>query len=223
MPDGRYVELSIADNGSGMPEEIAERAFEPFFTTKPLGKGTGLGLSQVYAAVRQSGGAVRIESAVGTGTVVRLLLRTTAPVPDAVDPHARQERPHGATATILVVDDDPDVRNFLVESLATLGYRAIVKEDGASALAMFDDINPDVMIVDFAMPGMNGAELARKARERRPDLPIILASGYSETVAVKAALGEHSRVLQKPFNVHDLQSALHELLAGSNSGWSVLR
>ncbi|HLG81576.1 MAG TPA: ATP-binding protein [Bradyrhizobium sp.] len=218
LPDGGYVELSIADNGNGMPEEIAERAFEPFFTTKPLGKGTGLGLSQVYAAVRQSGGAVRIESAIGSGTVVRLLLRSTEPVPDAADPRARQEQPNGVTATIMVVDDDPDVRNFLSESLATLGYQGIMTEDGASALAALDDIDPDLMIVDFAMPGINGAELARKARVRRPDLPIIFASGYSETVAVKAAMGAHSRLLQKPFNVHDLQSSIHELLVLSNRG-----
>jgi len=212
LPDGRYVELSVADAGTGMPGEIAERAFEPFFTTKALGKGTGLGLSQVYAAVRQSGGSVRIESVVGTGTIVRLLLRSTDPVPDGLEQRPHQEQSHGVTATILVVDDDPDVRTFLSESLLTLGYRGIMKEDGASALAAFDGIKPDAMIVDFAMPGMNGTEVVRRARERRPDLPIIFASGYSESVAVKAAMSEHSRVLQKPFNVHELQSALRELL-----------
>jgi CheY-like chemotaxis protein len=115
---------------------------------------------------------------------------------------------------ILVVDDDPDVRNFLSESLAILGFHGVIVENGASALTELDHINPDAMILDFAMPGMNGAEVARKAREHRPGLPIIFASGYSETAAVKAVLGEHSRLLQKPFKVHELQSALHELLAG---------
>jgi signal transduction histidine kinase/ActR/RegA family two-component response regulator len=218
LPDGKYVELSIGDDGIGMPPHVVERAFEPFFTTKEVGKGTGLGLSQVYGAVSQSGGSVRIESTVGTGTIVRLLLRSTERVPDGIDEHAHdQEQSHGlTTAKILVVDDDPDVRNFLSESLATLGFESFITENGASALTELDRFNPDAMILDFAMPGMNGAEVARKARKHRPGLPIIFASGYSETAAVKAVMGEHSRLLQKPFKVHELQSALHELLAGRN-------
>src|SRR6185312_15663646 len=171
LPDGKYVELSITDNGAGMPVEVIERAFEPFFTTKEIGKGTGLGLSQVYGAVRQSGGSVRIESEIGKGTIVRLLLRSAEPTSAQMGQHAPQRRTQGITATILVVDDDPDVRSFLSETLFALGYDSIIREDGASALAELDRTDPNAMIIDFAMPGMNGAEVARRVRELRPDLP----------------------------------------------------
>lgn len=124
-----------------------ESVFEPFFTTKKVGRGTGLGLSQVYAAVNQSGGAVRIESAIGGGTVVRLFLRSTEPVSGVMDERPDQEQSHPIAATILAVDDDSDVRSFLSESLAVLCYRAVVIEDGASALAALDRIKPDAMIV----------------------------------------------------------------------------
>jgi PAS domain S-box-containing protein len=215
LPDGKYVELSIADNGVGMPPSVVERAFEPFFTTKEVGKGTGLGLSQVYGAVIQSGGSVRIESAVGIGTTVRLFLRSTRAVQSEAAEQTAGDQFYGRTATIMVVDDDPVVRSFLSESLAALGYRGIVEENGASALAEFDRVDPDALILDFAMPGMNGAEVARKARRRRPDLPIIFASGYSETAAVKEVMGKHCRLLQKPFKIHELQSMLDELLQES--------
>jgi signal transduction histidine kinase/ActR/RegA family two-component response regulator len=215
LPDGKYVELSIADSGVGMPPHVVERAFEPFFTTKEVGKGTGLGLSQVYGAVIQSGGSVRIESAVGIGTIVRLFLRPSEAARSEAAEQTEGEQSYGPTATVMVVDDDPVVRNFLAESLVALGYRGIIEEDGASALAEFDRVDPDALILDFAMPGMNGAEVARKARRRRPDLPIIFASGYSETAAVKAVMGKHCRLLQKPFKIHELQSILQELLRES--------
>jgi CheY-like chemotaxis protein len=195
-----------------MPPHVVERAFEPFFTTKEVGKGTGLGLSQVYGAVLQSGGSVRIESAVGIGTIVRLFLRSTEAVRSETAAETEAEQSNGRPATIMVVDDDPVVRRFLSESLATHGYRGITEKDGASALAELDRSDPDALILDFAMPGMNGAEVARKARKRRPDLPIIFASGYSETAAVKAVMGKRCRLLQKPFKIHELQSTLHELL-----------
>jgi CheY-like chemotaxis protein len=190
---------------------VVERAFEPFFTTKEVGKGTGLGLSQVYGTLRQSGGAARIESSPGVGTVVRLFLRRTEAMP-----RKREEssgKPRGPAATILVVDDDPDVRAFLTESLDSLGYAAVVAESGSVALQTLERISPEVVILDFAMPGMNGAELARRIRQLQPELPIIFASGYSETAAIKSVTGDRSRVLHKPFKVHELQAALGELLA----------
>jgi CheY-like chemotaxis protein len=194
-----------------MSAEVVERAFEPFFTTKEVGKGTGLGLSQVYGTLRQSGGAARIESSPGVGTVVRLFLRRTEAMP-----RKREEssgKPRGPAATILVVDDDPDVRAFLTESLDSLGYAAVVAESGSVALQTLERISPEVVILDFAMPGMNGAELARRIRQLQPELPIIFASGYSETAAIKSVTGDRSRVLHKPFKVHELQAALGELLA----------
>ena len=213
VPDGDYVELSVADSGKGMSAEVVERAFEPFFTTKEVGKGSGLGLSQVYGTLRQSGGAVRIESTPGSGTVVRLYLRRTDALPRKFDEQEldRVQRP---AATILVVDDDPDVRAFLTESLDSLGYAAVTVEGGGAALKALGQTSPDVMILDFAMPEMNGAEVAKRITQLRPDLPIIFASGYSETAAIRSVTGDRSRVLHKPFKVHELQAALGELLAG---------
>jgi signal transduction histidine kinase/CheY-like chemotaxis protein len=213
VPDGDYVELSVADSGKGMSAEVVERAFEPFFTTKEVGKGTGLGLSQVYGTLRQSGGAVRIESTAGNGTIVRLYLRRTDALPRKLDEQEVVDKVQRPAATILVVDDDPDVRAFLTESLDSLGYAAVIAESGGVALKALELTSPEVMILDFAMPGMNGAELARRVRELRPDLPIIFASGYSETAAIKSVTNDRSRVLHKPFKVHELQAALGELLA----------
>ena len=213
LPDGDYVELSVKDSGKGMTADVVDRAFEPFFTTKEVGKGTGLGLSQVYGTVRQSGGSVRIESKPEIGTVVRLYLRRTeAPLCD-LEEHNSDDAEQGVPATVLVVDDDPDVRGFLADSLDALGCRAVVVENGSTALARLDQIAPQLVILDFAMPEMNGAEVARGLRERRPDLPIIFASGYSETAAIGAVMGERSRILRKPFKIHELQAALSDLLA----------
>ncbi len=217
LSDGKYVELSISDSGVGMPNDVLERAFEPFFTTKEVGKGTGLGLSQVYAAVRQSGGTVRLESLVGRGTVVRLMLRSTEPAPAERDEPAPIQKVGTCAGKILVIDDDPDVRSFLTESLFSLGYEGIARDDGPAALAELDQINPDAIILDFAMPGMNGAEVARQVRQRRPEFPIVFASGYSESAAVKAVMGPRSELLQKPFKIEELQSALHQLLVDFDS------
>jgi len=214
VPDGDYVELSVADSGKGMSAEVVERAFEPFFTTKEVGKGSGLGLSQVYGTLRQSGGAVRIESTPGSGTVVRLYLRRTDALPRKFDEQELIDRVQRPAATILVVDDDPDVRAFLTESLDSLGYAAVTVEGGGAALKALGQTSPDVMILDFAMPEMNGAEVAKRITQLRPDLPIIFASGYSETAAIRSVTGDGSRVLHKPFKVHELQAALGELLAG---------
>ncbi|MFC7700726.1 response regulator [Bradyrhizobium sp. GCM10028915] len=214
LQDGDYVELSVKDSGTGMTADVAEHAFEPFFTTKDVGKGTGLGLSQVYGTLHQSGGAVRIESAPGTGTTVRLYLRRTEVQPRRTKEHSA-EAERAPAATVLIVDDDPDVRAFLTDSLETLGYSSLVAEDGVSALKALQRAAPAAMILDFAMPGMNGAEVAKRARQSRPDLPIIFASGYSETAALSPVQeSKHSRMLHKPFKVGELQSALAELLAG---------
>ena len=212
LPDGDYVELSVKDFGAGMTEDVIEHAFEPFFTTKETGKGTGLGLSQVYGTLHQSGGTARIESSPGAGTTVRLYLRKMDAAPSVCEEPRASEEDVICRATVLVVDDDPDVRAFLTDSLDSLGYQAILTEDGPSALRTLERIVPDALILDFAMPGMNGAAVAKSARERIPDVPIIFASGYSETAAIDSVRGGRSRLLQKPFKVHELQTALRELL-----------
>ena len=216
LEPGEYVELRVSDTGSGMPPEVAARAFDPFFTTKDVGKGTGLGLSQVYSIARQAGGTARIESRPGEGTTVRLLLRRTAQGVIAEPVSGESARyDDKSSATVLVVDDDADVRSFLVDSLEALGYRVEPAEDGHAGLAAFDRIEPDLMVVDFAMPGMNGAEVARAARERRPDLPIIFASGYSDTAAIEGVAGSGTVVLRKPFRIDELHAAVAEALGAA--------
>jgi PAS domain S-box-containing protein len=209
LATGRYVELAVCDDGTGMAPDVAERAMDPFFTTKGVGKGTGLGLSQVFGMAKQAGGTVRIESREGAGTTVRVLLPRTdaaaeAPVREG-DADAFEEKSAG---TVLVVDDDPDVRRMLVESLDALGYRVREAEDGPTALSDLEDQLPDVLMVDYAMPVMNGAELAKAVRAKAPDLPIVFASGYSDTAAIEAAAGKNTPLLRKPFRLAELQEVL---------------
>jgi PAS domain S-box-containing protein len=213
LEPGDYVELVVSDTGAGMPTEILARAFDPFFSTKGVGKGTGLGLSQVYGMARQAGGGAFIRSEVGKGTTVTLLLpqaesvALTIPAPSLP---AALDQAH-PQCRILVIDDDPEVRSVLVASLESLGHAVMAAEDGPSGLNMLDVAEPDLMIVDFAMPGMNGAEVANRARARHPGLPIVFASGYADTGAIGAAVGPAS-ILRKPFDIGELKTAVKDHL-----------
>jgi CheY-like chemotaxis protein len=167
-----------------MQPEVAARAFDPFYTTKGVGKGTGLGLSQVYGIARQASGTARIESRPENGTTVRVFLKPTdrmmqseAESPPNIDPTAVEP------AMVLVVDDDADVRRLLTDSLQMLGYGIAEAEDGRAGLRVLEGAAPDVMVVDFAMPGLNGPEVAKAARAKCPQLPIIFATGYADTAA----------------------------------------
>jgi PAS domain S-box-containing protein len=216
LPSGRYVEIHVSDTGIGMSPAVAARAFEPFFTTKGLGQGTGLGLSQVYAMTKQAGGTARIEHRLPHGTSVILCLprvetATTAPAAQASMPVGRYQ-----ARTVLVVDDDPDVRFFLSTALEALGFDVAVAEDAHRGLAVLDDIVPDLILVDFAMPTMNGAQMAEVVRARWPDLPIIFASGYSDTAAIEAAVGSSAVLLRKPFTVTDLEQVLNSTFEQRN-------
>ncbi|HLM54007.1 MAG TPA: response regulator, partial [Pseudoxanthomonas sp.] len=209
LAPGLYVELAVADTGSGMDAAVAARAFEPFFTTKGVGKGTGLGLSQVYGIARQAGGTVRLESRLGAGTTVRILLPTTAigsqdEAPASLQDGGAAER----TLSVLVVDDDANLRGVLVETLDSLGYRVLEAEDGPAGLAVLERELPDLLMLDFAMPGMNGAEVARHALARHPDLPIMFATGYADIAAINEVVGPQALVLRKPFRVSELQAML---------------
>ncbi len=193
----------------------AARAFEPFFTTKEVGKGTGLGLSMVYGMARQSGGAARIDSRPGEGTSVRLLFR-------AADSEAAQDVPRAAddahegtpreAASVLVIDDDPDVRAFVVATLEERGYRVRAAADGRQGLAALKRETPDLVVLDFIMPGLSGAEVASRILADRPSQPILFVSGYSETDAVKRVAPD-APLLAKPFRADALDKAVRSALA----------
>lgn len=210
LPPGDYLQVRVGDTGAGMPTEVAARAFDPFFTTKGVGKGTGLGLSQVYGFAKQAGGTARLDSMPGRGTVVTLFLRRADQQPDdaAAEPHAMDQPSVVQAAEVLVVDDDQDVRQILAETLRDLGYRVREAEGGEAALALLEQAPPDVLVVDFAMPGMNGAELARAVRALHPRLPVVFASGYAETAAIDAAIEGPPLLLRKPFRMEELEAIL---------------
>lgn len=215
LEPGEYLELAVTDTGAGMSPDVAARAFDPFFTTKELGKGTGLGLSQVYGIARQAGGTARIESCPGKGTTVRLYLRRTeAEVGQGMAADGGETVPGGSSATVVVIDDDSDVRRFLIDSLDSLGFRTIEAKDGAEGLAVLDECEPDLLLVDFAMPGMTGADVARAARVKRPGLPILFVSGYADTAAIEDAAGGEAMILRKPFRVNELQAMVVQSLQG---------
>jgi PAS domain S-box-containing protein len=216
---GSYVLISITDTGAGMSPEVRKRAFEPFFTTKGVGAGTGLGLSMVYGFTKQSGGHVQLYSEVGQGTSVRLFL----PVAEAASAEvsAMQDAVHepppslpGGTETILVVEDDARVRRVAVARLEDMGYRVLQAETAAEALPMLA-AHPQVALLftDIVMPGgMSGDELAHEARRQRPDLKIILTSGFAEpSVAVREFAAEASW-LKKPYSAMELAVRIRELL-----------
>ena len=206
---GEYVELLVRDNGVGMDKETLARAIDPFFTTKPVGKGTGLGLAQVYGSARQTGGTVRIESEPGRGTTVRVFFpRTDRPVRPALHERSAVDAPGKGSGSVLLVDDDEDLRSVVASALEALGYEVRAVGDGRSGLNELLSSKPDVLVVDFAMPGMNGAEVARQARELCPSLPIVLASGYADTEAIERAIGKNAQLLRKPFRIDELIEAV---------------
>ncbi len=202
---GDYVAITISDTGSGMSPEVLARATEPFFTTKEIGRGTGLGLAQVYGVAQQFNGTLRIESEVGVGTTIRMLL--PAAVGDA-PAHAAvaeaQVKVGRRAGHILIIDDDGDVRAFLVSTLQGLGYDVRSAEDAEAGLRLLAERAPDLLLVDYAMPGMNGADVARRARATHPALPIVFVTGHADTADLATAIGPDAPVLHKPFGAREL-------------------
>ncbi len=210
---GRYVEVSVADTGSGMPEEVRAKAFDPFFTTKPVGKGTGLGLSQVYGFARQLGGAARLESREGHGSTVSIYLPSVERPADGTDaPDPSDPTPGIVRGRVLVVDDDSAVRAVAVGALEAMGHEVSHASDGVDALAQLDDGAPDLMVIDYAMPGMTGAQLAAEVRERRPGVKIIFVTGYADVEAVQGRLGGDQIILRKPYHFESLVKAVNDAL-----------
>jgi CheY-like chemotaxis protein len=208
---GDFVRLEIADSGVGMSPDILAHAFEPFFTTKEVGSGSGLGLAQAHGFARASGGAVRIESTPGRGTLVSLLLPRTLKTPaysPGLMPHAADDRP-GNAAQVLVVEDDDEVAALTVEMINQLGYVTTRVASAEAALgALADRRSVDIVFSDVMMPGrMNGVELAQEIRRRRPNLPVLLTSGYAEAARRKAG-AQPIRIIPKPYRIDELRDAL---------------
>ncbi|HSK38926.1 MAG TPA: response regulator, partial [Arenibaculum sp.] len=218
---GQYVMLAVSDTGTGMPHDVAARAFEPFFTTKPEGHGTGLGLPMVYGFVRQSDGHVELDSEPGRGTTVRIYL----PREHREEKRAAAERPAGAVSggseTILVVEDDPEVRATVVDILRDLGYRVLQAEDGASALEIVRSGVPvDLLFTDVIMPGaVSSPDLAREARRVLPGLAVLFTSGYAQDAIVHGGrLDDGVHLLSKPFRNEELAHRLRQLLDAGSGG-----
>jgi CheY-like chemotaxis protein len=212
---GDYVEVAVADTGSGMIAEVASRAFEPFFTTKEVGKGTGLGLSMVYGFAKQSGGAMQIRSEPGRGTAVRLFFpRIDAPHTAAAAP-ADAPAAYAGTETILVVEDNDLVRAYVEKELKELGYRVIATRNGREALELLRQRSEiDLLFTDVVMPGgMFGPELAREASRLRPELKVLFTSGYTEhPVQPLDGLDSEAKILNKPYRRNDLALMLRLVL-----------
>jgi len=216
---GDYAMLAVTDTGVGMPPEVLERAFEPFFTTKETGRGTGLGLSMIYGFAKQSGGHLKIYSEVGHGTTVRLYLpRASMTVEAATAPKPAQvDHPRGGE-TILVVEDDADVRAYVVGQLRDLGYNVIEAVDGPRAQTILESESPiDLLFTDVIMPGgMTGRNLAERAKARRPDLRTLFTSGYTENSIIhQGKLDPGVYLLSKPYRRQELARKIREVLDAS--------
>ncbi len=213
---GQYVMVAVSDTGTGMSAEVMAQAFEPFFSTKPEGKGTGLGLSMVYGLVKQSGGHVKIYSEPGLGTTVKLYLPRTREAEDAYT--VLDATPvTGGTETVLVAEDDDEVRGTVVDMLTELGYRVLKAPDAAAALTVIDSgIHVDLLFTDVVMPGtLRSPDLARKARERLPDLAVLFTSGYTENAIVHGGrLDPGVELIGKPYTKESLARKIRHVLAG---------
>ncbi|HZH50480.1 MAG TPA: PAS domain S-box protein [Microvirga sp.] len=213
LQPGRYVAIAVSDTGQGMPPEVIAQAFEPFFTTKEIGKGTGLGLSQVYGFVSQSGGKVEIESEPGKGTTVTMLLPAQDGEEKAEEPSGDDREIRETTGTVLIVEDEPDVLEIACEIFDSLGYEVLTASDGPAAIAVLESgAHIDVLFSDVVMPkGMNGVELAKTTRRLRPEIKILLASGYPASTLTTQDLPEGSAFISKPYRWTELADKLRSL------------
>jgi CheY-like chemotaxis protein len=221
---GQYVLVCVSDNGNGMPPDVVSRAFEPFFTTKELGQGTGLGLSQVYGFVKQSGGHVKIYSEVGHGTTVKIYLSrycyTKRFDEEEEDTKVDLVGDRDQGQVILVVEDNTDLRSYLLEVLRGLGYQVLTAPHAQAALPILEhrSCRIDLLLTDVVMPGMNGRDLGRKAQELRPGLRVLYMTGYSRNAVVhQGRLEKGVELLQKPITQTHLASRVRSMLDHSGN------
>jgi two-component system cell cycle sensor histidine kinase/response regulator CckA len=211
---GRYVLISVADTGHGVPEEIRDRLFEPFFTTKAPGQGSGLGLSMVYGFVRQSGGFVWLDSEAGKGTTFHIALPALDPAEDSVTRAAAAPLPASVDGTVLVVEDDAAVLSIIRRALSARGLRVLEAHNGIEALDVLATGQADLLITDVIMPRMGGLELARTLRRDGSRMPILLVSGHVEgVVEAMDSLDGPVRFLQKPFSPDQMFTVVAGMLA----------
>ncbi|UFW91728.1 PAS domain S-box protein (plasmid) [Bradyrhizobium barranii] len=217
---GQYVAIAVTDTGAGMDSKTVAQAFEPFFTTKAVGKGTGLGLSQVYGFVKQSGGHVKIYSEVGEGTTVKLYLPRLAAQAAGVEQAESTPNPEaGQEETILVLEDDDEVRAYSVETLRELGYRVIEAHDGPSALRLLErQPRVDLLFTDVVLPGgLTGAQVATQAKTLRPALKVLFTTGYARnTIIHHGRLDKGVQLIVKPFSFGDLAAKVRDVLDGAS-------
>ena len=216
LKPGAYAVLAIEDTGAGMTADVVARAFEPFFTTKTGGRGTGLGLSMVYGFAKQSGGTVTIESTPGSGSAVRLFLPAASSEKRPATFGATRSATHAVSRTVLLVEDEADVRKIVRRQLESLGHRVLATEAAAEALALLaGPVAPDLLLTDVVLAtGANGIDLATTASEARPDLPVIFMSGYTAVPEAQQRIRETGApLLSKPFTTAQLEQALNAVCA----------
>ncbi|MBH3331315.1 response regulator [Pseudomonas oryzihabitans] len=213
LAEGDYVTLTVADTGVGMTPEVLAKVFEPFYTTKPIGQGTGLGLSMVYGYMRQANGGVRILSQPGKGTQVQLYMPCLGGDLDILPSEESRSAPLGVGEVVLVVEDEAVVRSLIVEVLGELGYQTLEAGNAQEAMPFLE--NPqriDLMISDVGLPGMNGRQLADLAQANRPELKVLLATGYAEGSNVEGYLAPNMEIITKPFAIDALANKISEML-----------
>jgi two-component system cell cycle sensor histidine kinase/response regulator CckA len=212
---GRYVCLRVSDNGCGIPPETLPRIFEPFFTTKDPGKGTGLGLATVFGIVKQHRGLIRVYSEVNNGTIFQIFLPASDVSSESLEREAAKLKPRGGTETILVVEDESEVRVLTQMVLESHGYHVLEASDGPAALRLWEQNEGriDLLLTDMVMPELSGRELAAQLQQRKPNLKVIFTSGYSAELAGRElALEEGHNFLQKPWPLPQLLETVRRCL-----------